>query len=121
MTSYITQNNCQNGITISKRICALKIRKRQRSLQQSNFRPISCLPLMWKPMTGVVSKSLYEIREESSLLPGKQKGCRKGSRRTKHKLLTDKTILRDHKERHVNLASAGLIRETPVIWCRIVG
>ena len=66
--------------------------------KRTEKRQHSCLPLMWKLMTEVVSKSLYEFREESRLLPGEQKRCRNGSRRTKYKLLTDKTILRDRKK-----------------------
>lgn len=86
-----------------------------------NFRPISCLPLMWKLMTEVVSESLYQFREKNSLLPGKQKGYRKGSRRTKDPLLTNKTVLRDCKKRHTNLALARLITERPVMRCCIDG
>ena len=48
-----------------------------------NYRPISCLPLMWKLLTGVVSESMYNFLDKNNLLPEEQKGCRKGSRGTK--------------------------------------
>ena len=71
-----------------------------------NYRPISCLPLMWKLMTGVIADSVYKMLEESDILPTEQKGCRKKSRGTKDQLLTDKMILTDCKKRQKNLAMA---------------
>ena len=49
----------------------------------SNCRPITCLPLIWKLLTGILTEELYEHLEKTNLLPWKQKGCRKGSRGTK--------------------------------------
>ena len=46
-----------------------------------NFRPISCLPLMWKLMTGVIADNVYKVLEESDILPTEQKGCRKNEQR----------------------------------------
>ena len=71
-----------------------------------NFRPISCLPVMWKLMTGIIAEHIYEHLEENGLLPEEQKGCRKQSRGTKDQLLIDKAILKDCKKRHTNLAMA---------------
>ena len=71
-----------------------------------NYRPISCLPLMWKLMTGVIADSVYKMLEESDILPTEQKGCRKKSRGTKDQLLIDKMILADCKKRQKNLAMA---------------
>ena len=71
-----------------------------------NFRPISCLPLMWKLMTGIISDVMYEFLVESDYLPLEQKGCKKQSRGAKDQLLIDKAILRDSKKKHRNLAMA---------------
>eukprot|EP00795_Rhopilema_esculentum_P016163 gene16163-biopygen5458 len=71
-----------------------------------NFRPISCLPLMWKFMTEIVSEKIYSYLEVNNILPNEQKGCRKKSKGTKDQLLIDKTILRDCKKKHKNLAMA---------------
>ena len=40
----------------------------------SNFRPITCLPLMWKLLTGMTADSLYNYLQDSNLLPHEQKG-----------------------------------------------
>ena len=73
-----------------------------------NFRPISCLPLMWKLLTGVIADSLYEFLEYNEMLPFEQKGCKRGSRGTKDQLLIDKLVLKDSKRRRTNLAMAWI-------------
>ena len=52
-----------------------------------NFRPITCLPLMWKLMTGIIAESIYGFLEGNMVLPNEQKGCRRKSRGTKDQLL----------------------------------
>eukprot|EP00795_Rhopilema_esculentum_P006840 gene6840-biopygen8293 len=71
-----------------------------------NYRPISCLPLMWKLLTGIISGNVYTFLDENEMLPEEQKGCKRNSRGTKDQLLVDKTILADCKRRHKNLAMA---------------
>ena len=71
-----------------------------------NFRPISCLPLMWKLMTGIIADDIYKYLEVNGKLPEEQKGCRRKSRGTKDQLLIDKAILKDCKRRQKNLAMA---------------
>ncbi|XP_063595812.1 uncharacterized protein LOC134772704 [Penaeus indicus] len=73
-----------------------------------NFRPISCLPLMWKLLTGMIAEEMYGFLEREKILPDEQKGCRKGSRGTKDQLLIDKTVLKDCKRRKTNLAMAWI-------------
>ena len=73
-----------------------------------NYRPISCLPLMWKLMTRMLAGKMYSYLARQNALPSEQKGCRKGSCATKDQLLIDKTVLRDCKKRHTNLAMAWI-------------
>ena len=47
-----------------------------------NYRPITCLPLMWKLLTSVIADRIYAHLDQEKLLPEEQKGCRKGSRFT---------------------------------------
>ena len=60
-----------------------------------NYRPITCLPLMWKLLTGVLAETLYQHLDSNCLFPDEQNGCRKRSRGTKDQLLIDKQILRE--------------------------
>ena len=48
----------------------------------SNYRSITCLPLMWKLLTGVIADQIYAPLDQEKLLPEEQKGCRKSSRGT---------------------------------------
>ena len=61
----------------------------------SNYRPIACLPLMWKLLTGIFAEKIYDHLMVNNLLPDEQKGCRKRSRGTKDQLLIDKLVLRE--------------------------
>ena len=55
----------------------------------SNYRPIACLPLMWKLLTGIFALKIYDHLHSNNALPFEQKGCRKHSRGTKDQLLID--------------------------------
>ena len=43
----------------------------------SNYRPITCLPLMWKLLTCAIADQIYEHLDQEKLLPEEQKGYRK--------------------------------------------
>ena len=68
-----------------------------------NYRPILCLPFMWKLMIGITANSVYEYLQVYKLIPVEQKGCRRNIRGTKYQLLIDKMVLNDCKKRHTNL------------------
>jgi hypothetical protein len=87
-----------------------------------NFRPISCLPVMWKLLTGVVTESLTVFLEENDVIPLEQKGCKRGSRGTKDQLLIDKLVLKDSKKRHTIIFQwLGWIIRKLMIWFPIHG
>ena len=44
-----------------------------------NYRPISCLPLMWKLMSRMLAGKMYSHLESENVLPSEQKGCRKST------------------------------------------
>ena len=73
-----------------------------------NYRPITCLPLLWKRLTGMIAEETYNYLEREKVLPEEQKGCKRGSRGTKDQLLIDKTVLKDCKKRHINVSMAWI-------------
>ena len=73
-----------------------------------NYRSITCVPLMWKLLTGVIAEEMYDYFEQEKLLPKKHKRCRRGSHGKKNQLLIYKTGLKDHKKRHTNLSMAWI-------------
>ena len=70
----------------------------------SNYRPITCLPLAWKLLTGIVANEMYTFLEGNNLLPEEQKGCRRDSKGTADLLFIDKLLLKEVKFRKRNLA-----------------
>ena len=74
----------------------------------SNYRPIFCLPLMWKLLTGVIADQIYAHLDQEKLLPEEQKGCRKGSRGTNYLLCIDRAVIKEVKSRNKNLAMAWI-------------
>ena len=74
----------------------------------ANFRPITCLPLLWKLLTGILAEELYEHLEQANILPWEQKGCSKGNRGTEDQLLIDKMIVKNSKKRLTSLAVAWI-------------
>ena len=38
-----------------------------------NYRPITCLPLLWKLLTGIISEHLYRFLEGEKILPEEKK------------------------------------------------
>ena len=43
--------------------------QKDKSNVASNYRPINCLPLMWKLLTGVIADQIYAHLDQEKLLP----------------------------------------------------
>ena len=74
----------------------------------SNFRPTTCLPLMWKILTGKIAEEVYTHLERESLFPDEQKGCRYNNRGAKDQLMIDKIVMKNCKKRLTNLYLAWI-------------
>jgi len=114
-------NNKDTPDWLTKGRTMLCQKDRQKGDAVDNFKSLSCLPHMWKLMTGVISDVMYEFDVESDYVPIEQKGCKKKTRGAKDQLLIDKVILRDSKRKHRMWLWHGLIIGKPMIWYRIPG
>ena len=56
----------------------------------------------------MLAERMYSHLEKENVLQSEQKGCPNGSPGTKDQLLIDKTVLRDCKRKHTNLAMAWI-------------
>ena len=56
-----------------------------------SYRPITCLLMMCKFLTGMIAEEMYDCLKQEKLLSEEQKGCRRVSRGTKDQLLIVKT------------------------------
>ena len=63
----------------------------------NNYRPITCLPMMWKILTAQIREKIYYSLTSCGLFPGEQKGCRKRSRGIAELLFLDQHILNESK------------------------
>lgn len=104
LNECLQSNSTPDWMTKGRTVLILKD-KEQGSIV-TNFRPITCLPMMWKLLTGILSEELYTHLENNNLIPDEQKGCKRNSRGTKDQLLIDKTIIRNCKRRKTNLGMA---------------
>ena len=73
-----------------------------------NYRPITCLPTMYKILTSILTERTYAFLEENELLPTEQKGCKRGSYGCKDQLLINKMILENCARSKRNLSSAWI-------------
>ena len=76
----------------------------------TNYRPIICLPLMWKLLIGVIADQIYAHLDQEKLLPEEQKWCRKGSRGTNDLLYIDRAVIKEvksSKKSNMNLAKSS--------------
>ena len=74
----------------------------------NNYRPIICLPMMWKILTAQIREEIYYSLISRGLFPDEQKGCRKGSRGTAELLYIDQHVLNESKNRRKNVAMAWI-------------
>ena len=74
----------------------------------SNYRPVTCLPLMWKLLTGVIAYHIYAHLDQEKLLPEEQKGCRKVSRGTNDLFYIDRGVIKEVKSRNKNFSMAWI-------------
>ena len=74
----------------------------------SEYRPVTCLPIMWKLLTGIISERLYNYLEETNTIPHQQKSCRRKCKGTKDQLLIDKMVMMNSKRRKTNPSMAWI-------------
>ena len=61
----------------------------------SNYRPIICLPYMWKLLTGVIADQIHAHLDQEELLPEEEKVCWKGSRRANNLFYIDRAVIKE--------------------------
>ena len=64
----------------------------------SNYRPITCLPLVWKLLTGVIANVIYGFLDTNLLLPQELNGLRRKSRGMNDLLFNDKMMKRSNEK-----------------------
>ena len=72
----------------------------------AKYRPITCLPALYKIITSLIARKIYQHCEENSILAEEQKGCRKLSQGCKEQLTIDAVIMKQACRKMRNLYTA---------------
>ena len=79
----LEMNRCLQGAQIPEWMTKGKTTFTQgKKPSPNNYRPITCLPIMWKILTAQVREEIYYSLTSRGLFPEEQIGSRKGSRCT---------------------------------------
>jgi len=73
-----------------------------------NYRPITCLPTMYKVLISIITERTYIFLESNNLLPKEQKGCCRRSYGCKDQLLSNKAILEEMRSKRRNLSTTWI-------------
>ena len=71
-----------------------------------NYRPLTCLPTMYKILTSIITERTYNFLDNNNILPTKQKGCKRVSYGCKDQLLINKMLLENSRSSRKNLSTA---------------
>lgn len=69
----------------------------------ANYRPITCLPTIYKILTATISEKIYNHLLQYNILTNEQKGCRKGSMGCKEQLIIDEAVMQQAYQQNRNL------------------
>ena len=86
------QNCLENGnvpVWMTKGRTIIMQKDKQKGKAASNYRPITCLPLVWKLLTGATAEEVYGFLDTNLLLPQEQKECWRKSRGTNDLMFID--------------------------------
>jgi hypothetical protein len=84
------------------------IPKNENTGNPKNYRPVTCLPTIYKLITSVISRCMQKYMDDENLIPKEQKGCYRGSEGCKDQLLISKAILQECKRKKKNLSMAWI-------------
>ncbi|KAL7634727.1 UNVERIFIED_CONTAM: hypothetical protein RMT77_015104 [Armadillidium vulgare] len=82
------------------------IPKSKETKNSANYRPITCLPTMYKTLTAIIASRIYSHIENNNIINEEQKGCIRNSLGTKDQLLINKMILENSwkNQKHLSMA-----------------
>ena len=106
MNRCLQEANVPDWMTKGKTTLILK--DPNKGTAPNNYRPITCLPMIWKISTAQIKEEIYNAPTSRGLFPEEQKGCRKGSRGTAELFYIDQHILNESKSRRKNLGMARI-------------
>ena len=77
--------------------------KKSFSIQPSEYRPITCLPTIYKIITLLITQKINTHIENNNIIAEEQKGCRRGHMGCREQLIIDSTITKHALSKNRNL------------------
>jgi len=84
------------------------IKKNENTENPKNYRPVTCLPTVYKLMTSIISRRMQKYVDDENLMSKEQRGCCSGSKGCKDQLIISKAILQERKSREKLLCMARI-------------
>lgn len=69
----------------------------------SQYRPITCLPTMYKLLSALISNKVYTYLEDNNILTEEQKGCKRRAMGCKEQAIIDSEVLGQARQKNRNL------------------
>src|SRR6266550_4391650 len=82
--------------------------KNEETENPKNWRPIACLPTIYKILTSVIAEEIRDHCSKNKILTDYQRGCKKGARGCQDQLLLNRYILEDANKNSKNLSMAWI-------------
>jgi len=77
------------------------IPKNENNENPKNYRPVTCLPTMYKLIMSVTSRHMQKYMDDENLIPNEQKRFYRGSKGCEYQLLISKAIIQECKCRKI--------------------
>ena len=84
------------------------IPKSENTDQPNQYRPITCLPTVYKLLTGIIADNMYDHLMNNNLVSKEQSGCKRDCYGVKDQLLLNKTVTENAKRNGKNLFMAWI-------------
>ena len=79
----VLNNNSNNNNNNNNKGVTFLIPKNENTENPKNYRPVTCLPTIYKLMTSIISRRMQKYTDDENLMPKEQKGCGRGSKDAK--------------------------------------
>lgn len=79
--------------------------KNQETRNPANYRPITCLPTLYKIITAIITQKIDKHLTQCNILTEEQKGCRKNSQGCKEQVIIDSIIMKLTEKQQRNMVT----------------
>ena len=101
----LNPNDCPEWLTTGK---TSLVAKKKETKDPSNYRPITCLPIMYKILSSIITSRMTHHIDANNIIPAEQKGNASNTFGTIDQLIVNKMVMETVKSKHQNLSTAWI-------------